>query len=235
MASPFEILNSAVKAVPAVRYALGVAGLVAVIVIVRGFHIGFGIAALGAIVLLVLMTALVIFARLSSVASTHFRLPALIFTWFCLLLTMASAGMLFSHVCFGVPRNLSLWQGGEKESLDSNVNEARTQASTLEIESPATVTFGFVASNKAKPVMGIKNERTLARRDEKPTISRNELQQSDLSKIFQDTESIPFKKRHVVILEVLKGGPADAAGIRPGDSVEWIGTRPIFNTSDCVT
>jgi hypothetical protein len=59
LASLLSVLRQAVKAVPAVRYALGIAGIFAVIAIVQGFRIDLRIAVFGAIIMLVLMTLLI--------------------------------------------------------------------------------------------------------------------------------------------------------------------------------
>jgi hypothetical protein len=119
------ILRRAVGAVRAVSYALGVAGIVAVIAIERGFRLGLDTAVLVAVVMFVLMTELVLFARLSSIASAHFRMPALIFIWFFLILTIASATLLFSHVSLGIPGTLNLWQQQQREASSRPMRSIR--------------------------------------------------------------------------------------------------------------
>jgi hypothetical protein len=199
MPGPSEILKGAIRAVPAVRYALGVGGVVAVIALVRGLNLGLDTAVFGAVVMFVLMTVLVIFARLASIASTHFKTPALIFTWFCLILTMASAALLFSHVFFGFPASLNLFRPPEKPSVDLHIPVApaslapeSTSADRLEIEKPGIVALGVAVRNK-------------------PTSLR-------LS-VYPEVEAV----------EVMKGGPGDAAGIIPGDILETVGGRPVQN------
>jgi hypothetical protein len=103
---PFKVLTEAIRAVPAVKYALGIAGVIAVIAIVKGFGVDYRVAALGVVVMLVLMTALVIFAKLTSKHESVFHWPAIILTWFALVLTMATAVMLFSSVFWGKPLEL---------------------------------------------------------------------------------------------------------------------------------
>jgi hypothetical protein len=110
MANPFSILRSAIRAVPAVRYALGIVGMVAAIAIAMALRIGLGLASYGVIVMFVFMTMLVIFAALSKLGSPALRRPALVFTWFSLLLIMASALLLFSSAFLGFPA-LSIIQG----------------------------------------------------------------------------------------------------------------------------
>lgn len=103
---PVKVLNEAIKAVPAVKYALGIGGVIAVIAIVKGFGIDYRVAGFGVVIMFVLMTMLVIFARLAAKRESDFHLPAVIFTWFALVLTMATAVMLFSSVFWGQPLDL---------------------------------------------------------------------------------------------------------------------------------
>ncbi|MBS0468286.1 MAG: hypothetical protein JSS31_10550 [Proteobacteria bacterium] len=109
MTSPLSILHESIKAVPAVKYALGLAGLASVIAIVRSLNLDFRVAVFGAVVMLLLMVSLVIFARLSSLASPDFRLPALVFTWFSLFLLIAIALSMFLSVFFRWPIDLQNW------------------------------------------------------------------------------------------------------------------------------
>jgi hypothetical protein len=112
-----SLIRQAIKAVPAVRYALGVAGIFAVIAIVKVFDLNYRVAVFGAIVMFVLMTVLVIFARLAAERKGDFRLPALTFTWFALILTMATALALFTSVFVGWPLKI----GPERTVVPSDV------------------------------------------------------------------------------------------------------------------
>jgi hypothetical protein len=66
LSSPVEVLKRPTKAVPAVKYALGIAGIVAAIAIVAGFRINFRIAVFGTVIMFVLMTVLVVFCACRS-------------------------------------------------------------------------------------------------------------------------------------------------------------------------
>src|SRR5450830_640648 len=101
--NPLQLLREATKAVPAVRYALGVVGIVATIAIVRGFHLQWSVALIGTLVLFVFMIILVVFAQVAQAPSGEFRLPVLVITWFVIVLFMASASVLFSSVFFNRP------------------------------------------------------------------------------------------------------------------------------------
>ena len=104
--TPPSFLKQAINAVPAVKYALGVGGIISVIAIVRGFGIDFRVAVFGTVVMLVLMTLLLVFAKVSSRPQSTFKAPAVILTWFCLLLFIATATTLFLSVFFGKPLDL---------------------------------------------------------------------------------------------------------------------------------
>jgi hypothetical protein len=107
--SPVRILKDAIKAVPAVRYALGISGILAVVAISFSFRLDPRIAVFGALIMLILMTALVIFARLTVLPESSISRPAIVFTWFALLLVMATAVALFASVFFRTPVDLQYW------------------------------------------------------------------------------------------------------------------------------
>jgi len=157
MTDPALILKQAVRAVPAVKYALGVAGIVAVIAIVKLFGLSFGVAALGAVVMLVLMAALVIFAKLSALGSADFRLPALVFAWFSLLLLIGSSLLLFTSTFFGKPLNLiasnaPAFSSGAVEGEQVKSKAAMPALAGAEQESPAT-SSAATATTTSDPVL----------------------------------------------------------------------------------
>src|SRR5687768_9470031 len=88
--APFRILREATRAVPAVRYALGVAGIVAVVAIVSAFGIGYRVAFVGALLTFVLMVVLVVFAKLTTTAPPHFLMPVKVLMWSFLVLFIAT-------------------------------------------------------------------------------------------------------------------------------------------------
>jgi TonB-like protein len=104
--SPISVLKQAIKSVPAVKYALGIAGVIAVIAIIQGFKIDFRIAVFGGVIMFLLMTLLLIFANLAVEQKGIFHLPALVFMWFSLVLVMATALALFCSVFYGKPVDL---------------------------------------------------------------------------------------------------------------------------------
>ncbi|MCP4344593.1 MAG: hypothetical protein GY795_03580 [Desulfobacterales bacterium] len=102
----YQILKDAIIAVPALKFALGIAGIISVIAITRSFRIDWRIAFFGTVIMLFLMVVLVIFARLTQQQDVSFRLPILVFIWFSLLLTMGVAITLFTSVFFAKPLDL---------------------------------------------------------------------------------------------------------------------------------
>src|SRR5437763_7476510 len=101
------ILREAIKAVPAVKFALGIAGILAAVSIVTAvFRLGLAVAAFSAAVMFVLMTGLVIFARVASASSKTFAAHVAVFSWFSLTLIMATATLLFTSVFWGNPVDL---------------------------------------------------------------------------------------------------------------------------------
>jgi hypothetical protein len=111
--APISFLGRAIKAVPAVRYALGVGGVIAVIAVVVSFKIDLKVAVFGAVIMFILMTILLVFANLAGAASASFRVPAFVFAWFCLILFMATAITFFGCVFFGRPLDLTKVLVGE--------------------------------------------------------------------------------------------------------------------------
>ena len=110
--TPLAILRESIISVPAVvKYALGVAGLASVIAIVRSLSIiDYRVAVFGTVLVLLLMTLLVVFARLSRLTAPGFRLLAMVFTWFALILVSAAAFAMFLSVFFRWPLDLQDWK-----------------------------------------------------------------------------------------------------------------------------
>lgn len=115
--SPIQILRESTRAVPAVKWALGVAGVVAVIGIVAALRIDLRIAVFGAVIIVFLMVLLVVFARLSTLkAHTVFTAPIAFLLWSSMILTVGSALLLSSSVFFRWPMNLQHLVAQSRES-----------------------------------------------------------------------------------------------------------------------
>lgn len=132
--SPFNILKQATSKVPALKYALGVAGIAAAIAIIKTLITDLRVAIFGIIWMLVLMTVLFIFAKLTSVASREIRLPAIVLLWFSLLLTIASASLLFASVFFDWPINLKHIIGSQPPKADQPLAKDKLNPETTYLE-----------------------------------------------------------------------------------------------------
>jgi len=106
---PLAFLREAIQAVPAVRYALGVGGVVAVIAIIASFRISYKVAVIGFPVLLIMMVLLVVFAKLAEAKPQHFLAPLVILTWFSIVAMVGTIGLIFTGVFFGWPLDLRHW------------------------------------------------------------------------------------------------------------------------------
>jgi hypothetical protein len=106
---PWEFLREAIQAVPAVKYALGVGGVVAVIAIIGGFGINYKVAVIGFPIVLIMMFLLLIFAKLAGAKPQYFLAPFVILTWFSIITMIATILFVFTGVFFGVPLDLRHW------------------------------------------------------------------------------------------------------------------------------
>src|SRR5512140_1727573 len=102
----YRVLTEAIRAVPPVRYALGLAGVVAVLGIVAALGVDLRVAAFGTPILLVLMVVLVVFRHVASAARARLALPALVLVWSSLIVTITVVVLLLSSVFFRVPMDL---------------------------------------------------------------------------------------------------------------------------------
>ena len=105
--NPLTILKDAIKAVPSMKYALAVLGLVAVVAIVTLWRVKYEVAIFGAVIILGLMVPVLVFARLTTVRPGKLVAPALVMMWSFLLLTIATTFLLFTCAFFQWPRPLT--------------------------------------------------------------------------------------------------------------------------------
>lgn len=108
-ASPFSILRAAIQAVPAVKYALGMLGIVAAISVAKLLVSSFRVAALGCLVTLVLMVMLLVFAAATKLVAGSLKVAALILVYSFLAVSVATVLCLFSSVFFKWPVDLRSW------------------------------------------------------------------------------------------------------------------------------
>lgn len=106
------LIRSAIKAVPAVRYALAVAAIGAAVALIAGFTIDLRVAVFGIIILFVFMAVMVVFARLASVAAGSLYVLAMVLAWAAVILVISTSILLLTSVFFNWPRPLSRWIEG---------------------------------------------------------------------------------------------------------------------------
>ncbi len=108
-AGPLAFLREAIQAVPAVKYALGVGGVVSLIAIVGSFGISYRVAVIGFPIILILMVLLVVFAKLADAKPQYFLVPLVALTWISIVAMVATVTLLFTGVFFKWPVDLHSW------------------------------------------------------------------------------------------------------------------------------
>ena|ERR1035437_652553 len=97
------VLKAAIKAVPAVKYALGVAGIMAAAAIGIGFFQSPAAAFLSAGAMLILMVLLVVFAAIAASPSA-LKMPAMFLAWVLVLLFSMCSLMTVTSVFLDRPK-----------------------------------------------------------------------------------------------------------------------------------
>ena len=101
---PMTFLRQAIKAVPQVRWALGVLGVAAAASLVFGLFANKFVAIAGTFVMLLLMVILLVFARgVATLARTSLKIPALVFMWSAMILTVGPATLAITSLFFNQP------------------------------------------------------------------------------------------------------------------------------------
>ena len=98
--TPWTILRAAIKAVPLLKYCLAVLGIVSAIAMTKEFGIGYGVAAFGTIVVVILMVVLFVFAAFPKVAGPHVQKAATFMMWCFLLVGFLAAFLLGTSTFF---------------------------------------------------------------------------------------------------------------------------------------
>jgi hypothetical protein len=104
-----ELLREAISAVPAVRYALGVAGIAAAVTIVAGFSTDYRVAVFGTVIMLGLMFGLVSFSWFATNSPASIKPLALTLAWTFVLLISATAFFIFTSVFISWPQPLQTY------------------------------------------------------------------------------------------------------------------------------
>lgn len=93
--SPYKLLKEAVKAVPATRYAVGIAGIASVVAIIAGIIKDYRVAVFGTLIILVLMFILLVFSSIATKRSKKsLHLPAMVLTWAFVIMSIMVSTLL---------------------------------------------------------------------------------------------------------------------------------------------
>ena len=223
MDTPLEILDKAIRAVPPIKYALGVAGIVAAIAIVASMHISYTLAAFGTVVMFVLMTTLVVFARVARTSNESMHIPALVFTWFALLLTMSTAFLLFLSVFFGIPVNLQrVFAPLDPKSIEGP-GPLVVSAEQQEVGPFTSTAMGLKVQNLPPPE-GLSDAQIVQMSLPGPKESLPEIRA--MATVLETDLTTPFGLK---VLRVTKESPAFHAGIKESDLVSEISSFPVWN------
>jgi hypothetical protein len=148
----FSIIREATKAVPAVRYALGVAGVMAAFALGASFFKDAKVAFFATVAMFVLMLLLVVFAKAATQGSSVVKGPATLLLWTMTLLFILSASLTVSAVFFNYPKPFpvlvnDLW------STDTAKNDyAAKPSSGTKATSPDSQSGTSLAANMPGPI-----------------------------------------------------------------------------------
>jgi hypothetical protein len=160
--SPINVLNEAVRAVPALKYVLGVLGIVAAIAIARGFVSSARVAVIGTLIVLVLMVAVVIFAALTR-ATGALRIAATIMMFSFLILTIATISFIFTSVFFKWPLDLHRWIVDEHPIIVPTPTPTPTPMPTPGDSATINLLEGRFLESTIKDMARIDNSRAIIR------------------------------------------------------------------------
>jgi hypothetical protein len=140
LTAPFTILRAATQAVPAVKWALGVAGVISATALVKVFFVSVGAALLAGFGMLVLMVMLVLFAAATRARSSVLIVPAMVLTWALLVLVIISSVLTVGAAFFGWPKSI--------QELVKGITSGKS------IDAPYTPTRGIKFAN-TKDVLSV--------------------------------------------------------------------------------
>ena len=163
MTTPIEILSKSITAVPATRYALGVAGVSAAVAIVAGFQIDMRLAVFGTTIMFGFMFVLVVFGALVSYGGGAVVQIALSAAWAFTILTFATAFFLMTSYFFTWPRSIETYLPAptvliNEERISSIINETCEE---IQVKMSSSLINKYPSSAVAKEIYAT----AIARRD----------------------------------------------------------------------
>ncbi len=132
-----KIIDKSIKQIPSLKYALGVLAVVSIVAIIVSFRIDYRVAIFGTIFVLFMSAVILLFSKLSNIDSSYFKIPAIIFLWFSVAITIIISSLLITSVFFKYPLDLShlLNPKTETETTIDNTQEIPAQiAETNELD-----------------------------------------------------------------------------------------------------
>jgi hypothetical protein len=119
------MIKQGVKAVPQMRFILAVGAIMGTLsVIVSILKLDLRLAVFGALLIIVLMSLTVVFARISALQEA-LRAPAMVMAWFSMILMIGCSILLVTSVFWAKPLNLSCWLDSSRCSSSSEDPYAR--------------------------------------------------------------------------------------------------------------
>src|ERR1035437_9040285 len=107
--TPASFIAAAKEAHPASRYALAVAGILAIVVTFFKFGVASATLVFGAVAIIGLMVLFLVFAQASKLTKSTLNLPAQVLVWAFLVLTILVAGCLTYSAFFNKPLPFRDW------------------------------------------------------------------------------------------------------------------------------
>lgn len=105
--SPYGLLRQATKTVPAVKYAIGVAGVAAVLAIVAGWKIDYRVAVFGVLIIFIFMFLLLMFSSLATPrGKRRLEIPALFLAWSFLLISVMTSFLFATSFFWSWPQDI---------------------------------------------------------------------------------------------------------------------------------
>jgi hypothetical protein len=139
--NPLQVLRDSIREVPAIKYALGVAGIAGSVALILAFGLDLRTAAIGTVVMMLLMATLVVFVRLATIRRSRLTAPALVLMWASVILVVTFAVLLLTGVFFQWPLRLAPWlsSGLNSHRVESVIDSAGSAFS----KATATQTAGY--------------------------------------------------------------------------------------------
>ena len=161
--TPWNVLQAAIKAVPAVRFALGVVGLTATAAIGASFFQSFASAVVGTVVVFVLAVLLFLFSRVTQAAKGLVMWPAMVLTWSLTLIFVISLGLTVSTVFFAYPMPypslVHQFQPTRRASITAVVKDKSTDSpiagAVITLQTPDGPRKGFTDAEGKAVVAGV--------------------------------------------------------------------------------